>query len=50
LEENQILYREMIGNLLYVTTSRPYIMKTIGLVTQFQDPPKETHVEAMKIY
>jgi hypothetical protein len=27
LEENQTLYRSMIGNLLYVTTSRPTLCK-----------------------
>jgi hypothetical protein len=38
----------MIGNLLYVTTSRPNIMQAVGLVAQFQATPKETHVQAMK--
>jgi hypothetical protein len=33
-EENQTLYRSMIGNLLYVTTSRPDIMQAVGLVAQ----------------
>jgi hypothetical protein len=29
-EANQRLYRLMIGNLLYVTTSRPYVMQVVG--------------------
>jgi hypothetical protein len=45
---NQTLYRSMIGSLLYVTTSRPYIMQAIGLVARFQSAPKETHVQAVK--
>jgi hypothetical protein len=47
-EENQTLYRSMIGNLLYVTTSRPDIMQAVGLVARFQSAPKETHVQAVK--
>jgi hypothetical protein len=47
-EANQTLYRSMIGILLYVTTSRPDIMKIVGLVARFQNAPKETHVQAVK--
>jgi hypothetical protein len=46
---NQTLYRSMIGSLLYVTTSRPDSMQTVGLVALFQVVPKETHMEALKI-
>jgi hypothetical protein len=49
LEENQTLYRSMIGSLLYVTTSRSDIMQVVGLVARFQVAPKETHVQAVKI-
>jgi hypothetical protein len=38
----------MIGNLLYVTTSRPDVMQVIGQVAQFHAAPKETHVIAVK--
>jgi hypothetical protein len=38
----------MIGNLLYVTTSRPDIMQEVGHVAQFQVAPKESHVLALK--
>jgi hypothetical protein len=48
-EENQTLYRSMIGNLLYVPTSRLYIMQYIGLVERFQYALKETHVQVVKI-
>jgi hypothetical protein len=47
-EENQTLYRSMIGSLLYVMTSRPYIMQAVGLVARFQVAPKETHVQVVK--
>jgi hypothetical protein len=39
----------MIGSLIYVTTSRPDIMKAIGLVARFQAAPKETNVQAVKM-
>jgi hypothetical protein len=38
----------MIGNLLYVTTSRPDVMQEVGQVAQFQATPKESHVLVVK--
>jgi hypothetical protein len=38
----------MIGNLLYVTTSRPDVMQAVGKVVQFQAAPKESHVLVVK--
>jgi hypothetical protein len=40
-------YRSMIGILLYVTTSRPDVMQTVGQLAQFQETPKESHVLAV---
>jgi hypothetical protein len=42
-------YRSMIGILLYVMSSRSYVMQAIGHVSIFQESPKETHVVAVKI-
>jgi hypothetical protein len=47
-KENQSMYGSMIGNLLYLTTSRPGIIQEVGLVGRFQANPKETHVLAIK--
>ena len=47
-EVDQRLYRSMIGNLLYVTTSRLDVMQAIGQVEIFQATPKETHVMEVK--
>ena len=47
-EVDQKLYRSMIGNLLYVTASRPDVMHAVGLVARFQANPKETHVSTTK--
>jgi hypothetical protein len=41
-------YRSMIGSLLYVTTSRPYVTQVVGQVARFQATPKESHVLAVK--
>jgi hypothetical protein len=38
----------MIGILLYVTSSRPDVMQTVGQVARFQATPKESHVMAVK--
>jgi hypothetical protein len=48
-DANQTLYKLVIGILLYVIASRPDIMNIVGLVGRFQDAPKETHVQVIKI-
>ena len=45
---NQRKYKSMIGNLLYVTTSRPDVMQAVGQVARFQATPKESHVLTVK--
>jgi hypothetical protein len=45
---DQRQYWSIIGSLLYVTTSRPYVMHEVGQVARFQATPKETHVIAVK--
>ena len=42
------IYRQMIGSLMYVTTSRPYIMFSIFCCARFQANPHEPHMNAMK--
>ncbi|GJX08627.1 hypothetical protein Tco_0196559 [Tanacetum coccineum] len=41
-------YRGMIGNLLYLTESRPDIMFSVCLCASFQEAPKTSHLEAVK--
>nr|GFA03217.1 uncharacterized mitochondrial protein AtMg00810-like [Tanacetum cinerariifolium] len=41
-------YREMIGSLLYLTASRPYIMFSVCRCARFQEDPKVSHLEAVK--
>ncbi|XP_070003535.1 uncharacterized mitochondrial protein AtMg00810-like [Nicotiana sylvestris] len=44
----QKLYRGMIGSLLYLTSSRPDIVFSVGLCARFQANPKESHLNAVK--
>jgi hypothetical protein len=34
----------MIGSLLYITSSRPYIMHVVGMVGRYQSAPKQSHL------
>ncbi|XP_070010300.1 uncharacterized mitochondrial protein AtMg00810-like [Nicotiana sylvestris] len=45
---DQKLYRSMISSLLYLTTSRPDIVFSVGLFTHFQANPKESHLIVVK--
>ena len=41
-------YRGMIGSLLYLTASRPYIMYSTSLCARYQANPREPHLTAVK--
>ena len=45
---NQMLYKGMIGSLLYLTTSKPDIMFCVCLCARFQACPKESHLIMLK--
>ena len=38
----------MIGSLIYLTTSRPDIIFSVGLCARFQSNPKESHLSVVK--
>ena len=42
------LYRSMIGNLLYLTASRPDISYSVGVCAKYQANPKESYMIALK--
>ena len=35
MEVDHTMFRSMIGSLLYVTATRPYVMQVVGLVARF---------------
>nr|GEV63330.1 hypothetical protein [Tanacetum cinerariifolium] len=41
-------YRSMIGSLMYLTSSRPYIMFAVCACARFQVTPKASHLHAIK--
>ncbi|KAJ9542375.1 LOW QUALITY PROTEIN: hypothetical protein OSB04_028881 [Centaurea solstitialis] len=41
-------YRSMIGSLMYLTASRPYIMFAVCVCARFQVRPKDSHLQAVK--
>ena len=43
-----ILYRSMIGCLLFLTASRPDIAFSVGVCSRFQSNPKISHLNAVK--
>ena len=45
---DQTKYRGLIGSLLYLTTSRPYIMFVVCLCARYQENPKESHFKDAK--
>ncbi|XP_070020511.1 secreted RxLR effector protein 161-like [Nicotiana sylvestris] len=45
---NHTMYRGIIGSLLYLTTSRPNIVFSVGLCARFQSNPKESHLKVAK--
>eukprot|EP00253_Pinus_taeda_P010323 PITA_10323 len=42
------LYKSIVGNLMYLTATRPDIMHTVSLISRFMERPKETHWQATK--
>ncbi|XP_019175563.1 PREDICTED: uncharacterized protein LOC109170880 [Ipomoea nil] len=42
------VYRSLIGSLLYLTASRPYVMFSVGMCARYQSYPKESHLIAAK--
>jgi hypothetical protein len=53
---DQKMYRSMIGNLLYVTASRPDVMFSVCMCARFQSSPRESfegnkeNIEALEVY
>eukprot|EP00253_Pinus_taeda_P004680 PITA_04680 len=45
---NLTLYKSMIGNLMYLTTTKPDIKYAVSLVSRFMETPKETHWQETK--
>eukprot|EP00253_Pinus_taeda_P018240 PITA_18240 len=42
------LYKSIVGNLMYLTATRPDIMYAVSLISRFMERPKESHWQAAK--
>eukprot|EP00253_Pinus_taeda_P028421 PITA_28421 len=42
------LYKSIVDNLMYLTTTRPDIMYAVSLISRFMERPKEAHWQASK--
>ena len=40
---NNTLYKQMVGNLMYLITARPDLTYAVSLISQFMESPKESH-------
>eukprot|EP00253_Pinus_taeda_P004625 PITA_04625 len=45
---NPKLYKSIVGSLMYLTATRPDIMRAVSLISRFMERPKETHWQATK--
>jgi len=46
---HQPTYRSIIGSILYLTSTQPDTMHAVGIVGRFQENPKESHLQEVKI-
>jgi hypothetical protein len=42
------LYIQLVGNLLYLTHSKPYLSYAVGVVSRFMQEPHELHLKVAK--
>ena len=44
-EEDGTLYRQLVGSLNYLTTTKPDIVYSVNILSQFMAKPLENHVD-----
>ncbi|PHT78116.1 hypothetical protein T459_16168 [Capsicum annuum] len=42
------LYKQIVGNLMYLTVTRPGVMHVVSLISSFMKLPREMHLQASK--
>ena len=40
---NNTLYKQLVGSLMYLTTTRPDLMYVVSLISRFMESPKDSH-------
>jgi len=48
LMEDTTMYRRIVGSLIYMTITRPYLSYVVGVVSQFMQTPRKPHLDAVR--
>jgi hypothetical protein len=48
LMEDTIMYRRIVGSLIYMTITRPYLSYVVEVVNQFMQTPWKPHLDAVR--
>ncbi|KAB2610040.1 hypothetical protein D8674_018072 [Pyrus ussuriensis x Pyrus communis] len=48
VEVDSTMYKQIVGNLMYLTATRPDMMYVISLISRFMERPTELHLKAAK--
>jgi hypothetical protein len=46
--EDTTMYRRIVGSLIYMTITRPYLSYAVGVVNQFMQTPRKPHLDAVR--
>jgi hypothetical protein len=47
-EADGTLYRQLVGSMNYLTTTRPYIAYSVSILSQFMAKPSKSHLKDAK--
>jgi len=48
LVEDTTMYRRIVGSLIYMTVTRPYLNYAVGVVSQFMQTPWKPHLDVVR--
>jgi len=48
LVEDTTMYRHIVGNLIYMTITRPDLSYVVGMVSQFMQTPQKPHLDVVR--
>jgi hypothetical protein len=48
LVEDTIMYRHIVGSLIYMTIAKPDLNYAVGMVSQFMQTPRKPHLDAVR--
>ena len=46
--EDVIMYRQLVGSLIYLTLTRPNISYAVGVISRYMSNPKKPHLDAVR--